>query len=175
MYSPFADPEAGPPGLPHGSANGDDPGHHPRSPTAASAPTPHASSFPTPPQAPAKHDEVTNAMIKHMQQQLAELLLAHQMTSATPAPLPHPTTPTPTWSTPGVPKTDIPPLPSAAIKALMEAATLTPINVMSFYLSLFAQIRSLGAELAPGLLLPPSSPWTCCANNTLGEGVCEVC
>ena len=96
-------------------------------------------------------------MIEHMQHQLVALLLAQRATSPTPAPPPHPTTPTPTWSTPGVPKTDIPPLPSAAIKALMEAATLTPINVMSFYLSLFAQIRSLGAELAPGLLLPPSS------------------
>jgi hypothetical protein len=78
----------------YGSADdGDDPGHHPRSPTTAGAPTPHASSFPPPPPAPAKHDEITMiAMIEHMQQQLADLLLTQRVTNATPAPLPHPTT-----------------------------------------------------------------------------------
>ena len=95
MYSPFAfgDPEAGPPGLPppladpgagppglplppsstldalrqqYGSGNGDDPGHHPRSPTTEGAPTPYASNFPPPPPAPAKHDEIMTAMFEHM-------------------------------------------------------------------------------------------------------------
>ena len=95
-------------------------------------------------------------MIEHMQHQLVALLLAQRATSPTPAPPPHPTTPTPTWSTPGVPKTDIPPLPSAAIKALMEAATLTPINVMSFYLSLLARIRSQEQQLIAALLDLPA-------------------
>ncbi len=76
------------------------------------------------------------------------------MTNATPAPLPHPSTPTPTWSTPA-PKTDIPPLPSATIKALKEAATLKPINVMSFYMSLLAPIRSHHRTIAALLDLPP--------------------
>ncbi len=149
MYTPFADPGAGPPGIlpqppadpgadppglplppsstldamrqQYGSANGDDPGHRPHSLTTAGGRTDATRQQLSPiatgaGQARRDHDREDRA---HAAQQLSNLLLAQRVTSATPAPLLHPTTPTPTWSMPA-PKTDIPPLPSAMIKALKE-------------------------------------------------------
>ena len=52
------------------------------------------------------------------------------------------------------PKTDIPPVPRAAIKALKEAATLKLINVISFYPSLLARIRAHHETIAALLDLP---------------------